>query len=184
MLKANKNVLWVALLVITGLQLSFSEGEIEPRLQKKINTAIQATYEVKSSVLKTIAITENINNETPAVLIDNNLFEIYDNDNLIGYLYLGEAPSMKRKFDYIVMFDTDCSIKKSKVLIYREEHGKQIGSQRWLKQFIGLSIDDTPTYGEDIDAISGATISASNMTKAVGDVLKSVQILKKKEVIK
>ena len=184
MLKANKNGLWVALLLIIGLQLSFSEGEIEPRLQKKINAAIHSTYEVQASVLKKIAITGNINDETPAVLLENNLFEIHDSDKLIGYLYLGEAPSMKRKFDYIVMFNTDFSIKKSKVLIYREEHGKQIGSQRWLKQFIGLSIYDTPTYGEDIDAISGATISASSMTKAVRDVLISVQILKEKEVVK
>jgi len=69
-------------------------------------------------------------------------------------------------------------------LIYREEHGKQIGSQRWLKQFIGLSSTDNPSYGENIDAISGATISASSMTMAVGNVLKSIQILKQKKLVK
>lgn len=180
----NRIVLVAAVLFSTGLLFSFSTGEINPRLQKKIDTAILSTYEVESNVLKNIVIPDNINSATPVILAENNLFKIYNNTNLIGYLYLGEAPSMKRKFDFIVLFSTDFTIKKSKVLIYREEHGKQIGSQRWLKQFIGLSLDDNPTYGENIDAISGATISASSMTKAVGDVLKSIKILKEKEIIK
>jgi Na+-translocating ferredoxin:NAD+ oxidoreductase RnfG subunit len=163
--------------------LSFSEGEVNLRLKKKIDAAILATYEVETSVLKNISITPAMNSETAAEFKENNLFKIYSDSNLLGYLYLGEAPSMKRRFDYIVMFNIDFTIKKSKVLIYREEHGKQIGSQRWLKQFIGLSAADNPIYGEDIDAISGATISASSMTKAVANVLSSIQILKKKELL-
>ena len=47
-----------------------------------------------------------------------------------------------------------------------------------------MTPEDTPTYGEDIDAISGATISASSMTKAVGDVLESIRILKEKKAVK
>ena len=90
---------------------------------------------------------------------------------------------MKRVFDFIVLFDSKFTIKKTKVLIYREDYGQQIGSQRWLKQFIGLVPEDTPIYGEDIDAIAGATISASNMTREIGHVLRSMAFLKKKKVI-
>ncbi|MEO9894580.1 FMN-binding protein [Aurantibacter sp.] len=184
MLKVNRKLSILGLLIIATLLISFSIKEIDPRLQKKIDTAILATYEVESKVLKNVIIPAEINDETPASLLENSFFEIYSNEIKIGYLYLGEAPSMKRKFDYIVLFNTDLTIKKSKVLIYREDHGKQIGSQRWLKQFIGLSTDDQPTYGESIDAISGATISASSMTKAMANVLKSVKILKEKQVLK
>lgn len=184
MLKVNSKTFRVLVLFFIGLLLSFSAGEINPKLQKKIDAAILSTYDVEQSTLEKIVISANLNNETPAILSKNNLFKIQSSNNLIGYLYLGEAPSMKRKFDYVVLFNTDFTIKKSKVLIYREEHGKQIGSQRWLKQFIGLSIADSPIYGENIDAISGATISASSMTKAVGDVLNSIQILREKGVLK
>lgn len=183
MLKVSSKITGLIVVVLIGLLLSFSAGEINPKLQKKIDAAILSTYEVEQSVLEKIVIPVNLNNETPAILGENNLFKIQSGANLIGYLYLGEAPSMKRKFDYIVMFNTDFTIKKSKILIYREEHGKQIGSQRWLKQFIGLSVADNPIYGQDIDAISGATISASSMTKAIANVLSSVQLLKKKEVL-
>lgn len=184
MWKVNRTVLGVAAFLFASLLLSFSEREISASLQKKIDAAIYSTYAVENYLLKDIAVPVEVNTETPADLRENTFFEIFVDANLIGYLYVGEAPSMKRKFDYIVMFKTDFTIKKSKVLIYREEHGKQIGSQRWLKQFIGLSLDDTPAYGENIDAISGATISAASMTKAVGDVLKSIQVLKEKEIIK
>ncbi|MEP3211382.1 MAG: FMN-binding protein [Maribacter sp.] len=184
MWKENSTILAIAALLSIGLSFSFSGGEISLRLQKKIDAAIRSTYEVDNVKLKSITVPLDVNSATPADFTDNRLFEIHSGSNLIGYLYVGEAASMKRKFDYILMFHTDFTIKKSKVLIYREEHGKQIGSQRWLKQFIGLSFGDVLTYGDNIDAISGATISASNMTKAVGDVLKSIQILKEKEAIK
>lgn len=185
MLKVNSKISsLIAVLFLTGVTLSFSASEIYPKLQKKIDAAITLTYDVEHSVLEEIVIPADLNSKTPATLSVNNLFKIHNDAQLIGYLYLGEAPSMKRKFDYIVMFNTDLTIKKSKVLIYREQHGKQIGSQRWLKQFIGLSVADTPIYGEDIDAISGATISASSMTKAVANVLSSVRLLKEKQVLK
>lgn len=38
-------------------------------------------------------------------------------------------------------------------------HGQQIGSQRWLKQFIGKTKNDNLEIGKDISGISGATIS-------------------------
>lgn len=183
MLKVNSKLISVIALFLMGLLLSISSVEINPKLQKKIDAAILSTYEAEQSDLERIVIPVSINKETPAKLAENNLFKIHNETKLIGYLYLGEAPSMKRKFDYIVMFNTDLTIRKSKVLIYREEHGKQIGSQRWLKQFIGLSLADNPIYGQDIDAISGATISASSMTKAVANVLISVRLLKEKQIL-
>lgn len=185
MLKVNSKLVGAsAIFFLMGLLLSFSAGEINPKLQKKIDAAILTTYEVAHSALENIVIPAGLNSKTPAILAKNNLFKIHHDAKLIGYLYLGEAPSMKRKFDYIVMFNTDFTIRKSKVLIYREEHGRQIGSQRWLKQFIGLSVADNPIYGADIDAISGATISASSMTKAVANVLSSIRLLKEKQVLK
>lgn len=183
MRRANRIALGATVLFAAGLLFSFSRGDIHPRLKKKIDAAILSTYEVETSVLKNIAIPAELNVKTAADFTENSLFEIHSDSNHLGYLYLGEAPSMKRTFDYIVLFNRDFTIKKSKVLIYREEHGKQIGSQRWLKQFIGLSPADTPLYGEDIDAIAGATISASSMTKAVAEVLKGIQFLKINDII-
>lgn len=184
MFRANRYIIGGVALFVTTLFFSFSAGQISPRLQKKINAAINLTYGVETFELKKIVVQTDLDRTTPVALGGDNLFEIRQETTLIGYVYLGEAPSMKSVFDYIVLFDPDFTIKKSKVLIYREDYGQQIGSQRWLKQFIGLSINDTPVYGQNIDAISGATVSASNMTRAVDYVLKSINLLKEKKWIK
>lgn len=183
MFRVNNHFFWVVILFVATLFFSFSVPQISPKLQKKIDEAVISAFEIDTFVLQHLPVETNLNDATPASLGGTSLFEIHSAKEKIGYLYLGKAPSMKRKFDYIIMFNPDLSIKKSKVLIYREDYGRQIGSQRWLKQFIGFSSDDVPAYGENIDAISGATISASSMTRAIADVLKSIDILKQKQIL-
>ncbi|WP_164674759.1 FMN-binding protein [Flagellimonas maritima] len=165
------------------LFLGFSLEKISPRLQEKLNNAVQSTFEVEAFELQHVAVAETINTKTTVELGQENLFRIIKGDEFIGYAYLGEAPSMKNVFDYVVLFNPDLSIKKSKVLIYREDYGRQIGSQRWLKQFIGKKSGDSVTYGEDVDAIAGATISAKSMTNAVDEVLSSMEILNEAKIL-
>ena len=153
------------------------------RFQKKIDNAIKTTYGIENFKTFPVKVSKELDNITDANFEGDKLFAILKDEKTIGYYYLGEAPSMKNKFDYIILFTPALVIKKSKVLIYREDYGLQIGSQRWLKQFIGLEITDVPTYGADIDAIAGATISAKSMTKATAQVLKSMQLLKERKLL-
>ena len=74
--------------------------------------------------------------------------------------------------------DGNWKIAKSKVLVYREDYGGEIGSKRWLKQFIGKTENDSLKYGDDIVAISGATISVRSMTTAINNLLASIKILR------
>ena len=125
-----------------------------------------------------------MNKSTEAELDGEHLFKVSAKDSLKTslfcriYLCTGEAPSKKKMFDFILLFKPNLRILKSKVLIYREEYGLQIGSQRWLKQFIGLGINDRASYGKNIDAISGATISARSMTRVTDEVLQTLKTLK------
>ena len=178
MLRVNKfKVLSGAVLVAALLLVGFETRKISPKLQEKIDNAVQTTFEVEKFTLEQLSVNSKLNERTPAELGGENLFNILKDGNSLGYVYLGEAPSMKKVFDYVVLFNPDLSIKKSKILIYREDYGRQVGSQRWLKQFIGKESGESLTYGEDIDAISGATISAKSMTLAVSNVLLSMQVL-------
>ncbi len=181
MSRVSRSIVAISIPIICTLLFSFSRQQIVPRLQKKIDAAIRTTYGIEGFELKRMEVSKGLDEMTPSKLKGDHLFEIRRDDLRIGYVYLGEAPSMKRVFDFIVLFDSKFTIKKTKVLIYREDYGQQIGSQRWLKQFIGLVPEDTPIYGEDIDAIAGATISASNMTREIGHVLRSMAFLKKKK---
>lgn len=162
--------------------LGFKADKISPKLQEKLNNAVQTTFEVEEFTLELIKVDSRLNQKTPSELGGENLFKIVGGGSTIGYAYLGEAPSMKNIFDYVVLFNPDLSVKKSKILIYREDYGRQVGSQRWLKQFIGKKSGQKLAYGEDIDGISGATISAKSMTLAVSNILESMQVLQDNKV--
>ena len=178
MQRGSKFKVFSLAVIITALSLfGFGTQKIPAKLQEKIDNAVQTTFGVQEFTLEQLAVHADLNKKTPVEMGGENLFNILQGGNSLGYLYLGEAPSMKNVFDYVVLFNPDLSIKKSKILIYREDYGRQVGSQRWLKQFIDKKAGESLTYGEDIDAISGATISAKSMTLAVNNVLQSMQVL-------
>ena len=74
-------------------------------------------------------------------------------------------------FDYIILFDSDLTIVKMAVVDYPGDYGYEITSKGWLKQFIGYN-GTTLRYGKEVDAISGATISANSLTEDVVNVYK------------
>jgi Na+-translocating ferredoxin:NAD+ oxidoreductase RnfG subunit len=169
------------IIIIAILCTSFS---IPEKILKKADKEIAKFYEVQEFKKEVIVISETVNKETPSEFGDENLFRISDKGGLLGYGYIGKAPSKSADFDYLVLFDSDFIITKSKVLVYREEYGGEIGSKRWLKQFAGIaSTSKELVYNQDIVPISGATISVQSMTKAINDLLKSISLLQKKTLL-
>ena len=86
-------------------------------------------------------------------------------------------------FDYLVLLDKDLVVLKTKILVYREDYGGEIGSKRWLKQFIGKTQNDELKYGDNIVGISGATISVQVMTNAMNNLLRSLKLLHDKNIL-
>ncbi|MFT5778611.1 MAG: hypothetical protein ACI837_001567 [Crocinitomicaceae bacterium] len=62
-------------------------------------------------------------------------------------------------FDYIVIYDKNLMIKKIDIANYGGEYGYEICRAKWLKQFSGSRSGFE--LGENIDGITGATVSAS-----------------------
>jgi Na+-translocating ferredoxin:NAD+ oxidoreductase RnfG subunit len=68
---------------------------------------------------------------------------------------------------FLVIFNLDGSIYKSTIIKYREEHGGDVSSKRWLAQFDGKTESSSFEVGEDIQAISGATISINSVSRGI-----------------
>lgn len=160
--------------------LSFS---LPKHLQKKVDKEIKSTYKIESFEFNAIILSTEITKSLPATFGPNNLFEIKSDHTLLGYAYVAKAPSKTDQFDYLVLLDTELIVLKTKVLIYREDYGSEIGSKRWLKQFIGKTQHDDLRYGDNIVAISGATISVRSMTHAMNNFLVSLKILHEKNIL-
>lgn len=89
-----------------------------------------------------------------------NYYSIYQQDSLIAYYCIEQAPSKHDVFEFMVVYDPLLHIQKVQVLIYREDYGYEIKSRRWLQQFTKRKVDS-------VQAISGATISVNSLKNAV-----------------
>jgi Na+-translocating ferredoxin:NAD+ oxidoreductase RnfG subunit len=141
-------------------------------------------YDAELFYKEMIPVSEADNAGTVSEFGDENLFKIMRAEEFLGYGYIGNAPSKTATFDYLVLFDKDFIITKSKVLIYREDYGGEIGSKRWLRQFTGKATTSPELkYNVDIIPISGATISVQSMTRAVNELLQSLATLQERKTI-
>ncbi|PKP76898.1 MAG: FMN-binding protein [Alphaproteobacteria bacterium HGW-Alphaproteobacteria-3] len=60
---------------------------------------------------------------------------------------------------------SDGAIERLQVLIYRESHGWEVRHSFFTDQFKGLTLDDDARLSEQIDGISGATLSVRALEK-------------------
>lgn len=99
---------------------------------------------------------------------DDRFFILRRSDGLpaLGFVYATSAPGRFDKFDYFVICDTSCVVKKVNVWIYRSTHGGGIAARKWLGQFNEYSGGQLK-YGKDIQAISGATISGNSIVEDI-----------------
>ena len=143
--------------------ISFQLKAQSPRLLNKATKLIEKTYVVDDIQLEY--------KEFQSKTVVGNFYKIFNSGQLLGFAFIGTAPSKTDTFEYLVVFDQNLIIKKVNVLVYREDYGGEIGSNRWLKQFVGKARTTELVVGKNIAAISGATISVYSMTNAINQLL-------------
>jgi len=79
--------------------------------------------------------------------------------------------------NYAVAFGTDGAIRDMEILSYREEHGGEVRTRAWRKQFEGKTGAAPLQLGMDIQGISGATMSCSHVTEGVKRIATYVQMV-------
>jgi len=105
------------------------------KMAHKINKEIKTSLNLSEFNLEEIKAYQEMG--LPLTIKAESFYKVQSEATLKGYLYYGQAKGKAANFDYIVIFDNDLIITKIKVLVYRESYGGEIGSYRWLKQFIG-----------------------------------------------
>ncbi len=95
------------------------------------------------------------------------LWKIYQRDSIAGLAILDNVYGKSQPITFLVILSADGTIKKTAIIRYREPYGGAVASQRWLNQFTGLSSSDKFSVNQEIDAISGATISVGSVTVGI-----------------
>lgn len=169
--------------IILFILTAFQNVELPKNIQKKVDKEITETFQTTAFKYDALKVPSEVAKGLPSKFGSDNFFKIHSKNKLVGYAYVSKAPSKTDEFDYLVLLNPDLVVLSTKVLIYREDYGGEIGSKRWLKQFTGKTQNDNLRYGDNIMAISGATISVRSMTSAMNDLLKSLKILHSKNII-
>lgn len=95
------------------------------------------------------------------------MWQIFNSDSLCGYALLDNVQGKLLPITFIVIFNRTNTVTGCSVIKYRENHGREVTGRSWLDQFRGKNSNAPMQVGNDIDAISGATISANSVANGV-----------------
>ncbi len=106
--------------------------------------------------------------------------EIKGASGLLGYCVETEVTGRSGPFRIRVLVDPDLVIVRTAVISYPWSHGRDVRKSAFTDQFRGKNPQDPIKIGEDIDAMSGATISCDAMAGGIREALKLLEQIKLK----
>lgn len=181
-----KNIFILILCLLTGFA-SFGQGKIDYQNKRLLNS-------LKKNGITGFSRLKEMNSDLkgePELL--GKFFSLLNKPEVNGiqYIFIGRVNSCRaggcsisgsnpsnqesEYFEYLILYDSDKTVKMVEVYNYAATHGYEITAKGWLKQFAGFSGNDTLEVNKNIDAISGATISVFAITN---DVQLKTKILK------
>ena len=88
-----------------------------------------------------------------------------------GWFVLDEVYGKHEFITYAVALDASGAVRGVEILDYRETHGGEIRNAKWRAQFNGVRHGAALKLDEDIQNISGATLSCKHIAEGVRRVL-------------
>lgn len=110
--------------------------------------------------------------------IDIHLFS--NESTLEGYAMVIDQLGKHYPMTVFVAINPDLTVKDVVLMIYREDYGQKVRKRRFLRQFLGKTIEDPIQVNNDITSLSGATISSYSIATGVKRVLLKLHTLKDK----
>lgn len=84
-----------------------------------------------------------------------------------GYAVIDDEMGQHQPITFGVRFTPAGAVSRQEILVYRERYGDEVRDERFRKQFLGKTAADPLRPGEDVVAVSGATISSRAMALGV-----------------
>ena len=88
-------------------------------------------------------------------------------DHIDGYALIDEEKGEHLPITFAVKLSPEGVVLRQEIMAYREVRGDEVRDERFRKQFVGKSVRDPIEAGQDIVAVSGATISSRAMAVGV-----------------
>jgi len=95
-----------------------------------------------------------------------------------GFAVIDNEKGQHLPITMAVLVSPDGVVKRQELMVYREAYGEEIESLRFRTQFVGKGSRDAIRLGEDVVAVSGATISSQAACRLVRRFVQLVEVLK------
>ena len=99
------------------------------------------------------------------------VWQVLANGKPAGWFVLDEVYGKHEFITYAVALDASGAVRGVEILDYRETHGGEIRNPRWRAQFTGAHHGASLKLGDDIQNISGATLSCKHISEGVRRIL-------------
>ena len=96
-----------------------------------------------------------------------------------GAMVIGNEIGRSYLISFLVVINTDGTVKDVEVMVYREPHGWEVRFESFMSQFFGRGASDP---FDNINNITGATLSVRSMTKGVKKAVAEFQVIYKDKV--
>lgn len=93
-----------------------------------------------------------------------------------GYFLVDQVLGKHEFITYAVALDDAGAVRQIEIMDYRETHGDEVRRVGWRAQFTGKTSADTLQVTEDIQNISGATLSCVHITDGVRRLLATYDV--------
>ena len=132
-------------------------------LMKKEVKFVNSIFQ-EGSTVEAIIIPDQNNAYAGYLMAGDRLYLLRQQDEVLGYLLSTRAMGRYEYFDYLLAYAPDFSVLGLTITVYRSSHGAAICQKKWLSQFESYAGEEL-TVGKEIDAVAGATISATSMVR-------------------
>lgn len=103
-------------------------------------------------------------------------------EEVVGYATILEVVGKERPITFLIGIQLNGEVKGVEVLVYRESRGSEVRNARFMAQFVRKKIDNPLRLGDDIESISGATLSSRAAAYAVKKALAIFEVIYKRRI--
>lgn len=99
------------------------------------------------------------------------VWRVLDGERPAGWFFVDEVIGKHEFITYALALGPDGAVRGVEVMDYRETYGYEIRNAEWRRQFAGKRNGDKLKLGDDIQNVTGGTLSCRNVTNGVKRLL-------------
>lgn len=174
-------LVWVALVVLAWPSLADAEVFFDVRalLAAHFQRSARVSFvRVQLSAVERAAIEQRTGRSVarPAY----NVFVAQTGSRIDGFAVVDEEIGQHEPIRFAVFFDANGHVTRHEIVEYREAYGGEVRRDRFRRQFVGRAATSSFRLGDEIDSISGATMSARSMCVGVQRAAMLVEIARRR----